>query len=754
MAGTGVSSGLVADRAPAPAPFADAKLRPPAFRAGTVERSAALAHLRAAADAPVVSVVAPAGYGKSTVIGQWVGGSDRKVAWLTLADEDNDPAILLQYLGAALRQVGGSERRVEHTRAGPGGSVAAIVARRVAATLSSIAEPVTLVLDDDGVLWNPQCRDAIGELALHLPPHAQLVVASRSATTLPLPALRARGAVAEIGVGVLAMDSAEAAALLTGAGVQLSTAELDALVAQTEGWPVGLHLAALAYRAGGPTRPNAFVFVGDDRFMADYLRTEVLDRLPAGRRRFLLRTSVLDRLSAGLCDVVLDTTGSAGVLRALDESNLLLLPLDRTRGWYRYHPLFRQLLRAELERRDPGLVPQLHARAARWCEQHELPHAAIAYAREAGDPDEVARLVGANVLRAYAEGHLSTLADWLDWFDERELTARYPHVAVLGAAASALMGQPARAERRAALADRAEGGSLCPDGSSIESWQAVVRAMLCRRGVGEMRRDASTAYDEMAPTSRWRATARLIEGVGWLLDGDLDRAADTLDDAVAVAADLRALPAGTAALAERAVVDLERRDWTRARVAAERALALVRDAHLEDHAPSALAYAVGARTAVHDGDMDVARTCLAHAARLRPQLTHAMPFYSVQTLLELARTYLVLADAAGARTVLRDAADVMRLRPDLGSLSDQIADVRDALDSFEVNAVGASALTTAELRLVPLLSTHLSFPQIGERLHISRHTVKTQAVSLYRKLGVSSRSEAIACLDELGLIGT
>jgi LuxR family maltose regulon positive regulatory protein len=213
-----------------------------------------------------------------------------------------------------------------------------------------------------------------------------------------------------------------------------------------------------------------------------------------------------------------------------------------------------------------------------------------------------------------------------------------------------------------------------------------------------------------------------------------------------------ALPAAAAALAERGIVAIGRGDWADAEALAEQGLAILRDGQLDDYGPGTIVHALMARAAAHRGDLPRAREHLGHAARLRPQLTYAMPSFAVQTLLELARGYLALADAAGARVVMREAGAILRLRPDLGSLPREAAELRSTLDSVQVGSVGASSLTTAELRLVPLLSTHLSFREIGDRLHVSRHTVKTQAISVYRKLGVSSRSEAIERVRAIGLL--
>jgi len=291
----------------------ESKLRPPSSRPGTVRRTAVLDRLHASPDLPVVSIVAPPGYGKSALLSQWAEETPRRVAWVSIEGEDNDPAVLLAYIAAALDRVQPIDVDVLRTRAPPGTSVAATVARRIAATLSGMVDPVALVLDHTELLRNHQCRDAIAELAVHVPPTGQLVLASRGVPPVPLASLRARGAVAEIGVDDLAMDEPEARLLLEGAGVELADTELNELVRHTEGWPVGLYLAALTLKAGGRHNTAGFAFSGDDRLMADYLRTELLARVPRGRVSFLTRTSVLDRMSGPLCDAVLGRTRSGGV---------------------------------------------------------------------------------------------------------------------------------------------------------------------------------------------------------------------------------------------------------------------------------------------------------------------------------------------------------------------------------------------------------------------------------------------------------
>jgi LuxR family maltose regulon positive regulatory protein len=429
-----------------------------------------------------------------------------------------------------------------------------------------------------------------------------------------------------------------------------------------------------------------------------------------------------------------------------------VVPLDRHREWYRYHHLFRELLQAELDRREPELIRELHARAAAWCEANGLPEMAIDHAQAAEDADRVARLVAILAQPAYAGGRVDTVCRWLAWFEDRGLVERYPAVAVRGTWIQALLGRPAGAERWAAAAERETATGTAPDGSTVESWLAMTRALLCRDGVERMGADARIALEGLAPASTWRGTALLLEGMALLLEGEVERADPVLARAVELATDAAALPAAATALAERSLVAIQHRDWHRAEALAERALRISREGSLDDYLHTALVHVVAARTALHRGDGPRAREHLAQAARLRPLLTYAIPTVAVQTLLELVRAYLALDDAAGARAVLRDARDILQLRPDLGILPEQAEKLRAKLATISGATVGASSLTTAELRLLPLLVTHLSFPEIGERLYISRHTVKTQAISVYRKLGASSRSQAIDRASELGLL--
>jgi LuxR family maltose regulon positive regulatory protein len=737
-----------------PLELVESKLHPPSPRPGIVPRTALVQRLLAADAAPIISVVAPAGYGKTTLLAQWAGRKAPRVGWVSVDQADNDPAVLLSYIATAVDRVEPIDPSVLSTLTAPVVSVLATVVPKITAAVATMRQSVALVLDHVELLANVQSLDAIAELAVQLPSGSQLALGSRARPPLPEGLLRAQGRMVEVGVKELAMDQMEARALLEAVGVRLAEAEVAELVGRTEGWPVGLYLAALARKAGGPRRTTRAGFAGNHRLMAGYLRSELLARLPQPTVSFLSRTSVLDRLSGPLCDAVLETKGSAGVLASLEASNLLVVPLDRRREWYRYHRLLRELLQTELRRREPGLVGELHARAAAWCEANGMPDVAIDHAQAARDADRVARLVWERGQPAYAGGRADTARRWLQWFEDQGLMARYPQIAVMGAEAGVLFGDPAAAERLAAAAERALAEETLPDRRPVEAELALLRAIMCRDGVERMRADARLAWDRLNPGDASRAFARLLEAISYLLDDEADQADPILAHAVDVFTAVGGMPGAAAATATRSLVAIERQDWDEAETLAKRALEIVRDRHLDDYIMSPLVHAVAARTALHRGDIPRAQEHLARAARLRPLLTHAFPHFAVLTLLELARGYLTLHDPAGARTVLRQARDILQLRPDLGILPRRAEELRERLDAVHGGTVGPSSLTTAELRLLPLLSTHLSFKEIGERLHISRHTVKSQAISIYRKLGVSSRGEAITRVHELGLLGS
>jgi len=730
----------------------EVKLATPAARPGTVAKADVILRLRAAT-VPFATVVAPAGYGKTTLLAHWGEADPRPFAWVALDGRDDDAVVFLRDIAAAVHQVEPLPPDVLAALSGPGGSTWSNRVPRVGRALAALEHPLVLVLDDLHAVTNPGCLDVLAALFEYVPAGSQIAIASREEPALPLARWRARGWLLEVGVADLRLDELEAELLLGVAGVELSASELSELTRQTEGWPAGLYLAALSMRAGAASPGGAEGFGGDDRFVSEYLRFELLDRLPAGEAKFLKYTSVLERMCGSLCDAVLEATLSAQRLAELEHANFFLVPLDRHGEWYRYHHLFGQLLRKELELSEPDVVPSLNGRAMAWCIANDLPEEAIVYGHAAGETSTVAGLLDALVLPLYYDGRRETAEEWLTWFDDEQLK-QYPALAVYQAWFRVLTGEPEEAERSLALADGATSDIPLSDGSAtIEPWVAVLRAHMMRDGVEQALADSSRALDQLAPESPWIPVALLNRGVSHALLGATDQAKEELATTVE-----KGLAAGAAedvfvAHAELALLAAREAAWGEADERARAAQALVEEIGLGDYATSAIAHAATARVAVHEGRHDDAHTALARAHRLRPMLDHGLPWLTVQVGLELIRAHLALGEAGAARTILTETEGVLEHRPNLGSLAKDARDLHEHVAAAAGSAgAWAMSLTNAELRLLPYLATHLTFPEIGSRLFISRNTVKTEAVAIYRKLGSSSRSQAIERAVEVGLL--
>jgi LuxR family maltose regulon positive regulatory protein len=753
----GVVSDPAVDPAPVPGPtfeLLESKLSPPRVRDGIVSRAGLIDSLEEPSGAmPIVFLSAGPGWGKTTLLAQWASASGRPFAWVSVDEKDNDPIVLLTYVAAALDRVSPLDPAVFDALASTGVSVEATIVPRLGRALATSEQDVVLILDDLHLLHDPRGLDAIAALGRHVPAGSQLALSLRGDPPIPAAALRARGLAREIGPGDLRMDTEDAGRLLGAAGVDLPDAELAELVERAEGWPAGLYLAALSIRTGGASGQGPVAFLGSDRLVADYLRSELLAHLSPDEVHFLTRTAVLERMSGPLCDSVLESSGGAAMLERLERSNLFLVPLDRDRHWYRYHHLFQELLRAELEDADPDLLPALLARACEWCVANGDLETAMEYAQKAGDVDRAAKLFEQCGPLVYQSGRIATTERWLAWLETHGAMERNAAVAALGAAVASTWGRPAEAERLADAAERASYEGALPDGSaSVDSWRAIVRAQLCRGGVARMRTDAEYAVRTLGRGSFNRPNAALQLAFSQWLAGEVDQADDLFADIAEEGLELGTLEAGSLALAERAAIAIGRGAWVEADELVERALPIIRRARMEEYPTSAFVYSLAARIALHRQSGERAQEFLARAQRLRPRLTYAVPYFSVQTRLELARAYLALADAGGAATMLREIDVILRRQPDLGVLPAQVEELRASLKTLRAEAPGASTLTEAELRLLPYLATHLSFREIGERLYVSRHTVKSQAMAIYRKLSVSSRNGAVERARELGLL--
>jgi LuxR family transcriptional regulator, maltose regulon positive regulatory protein len=728
------------------------KLAAPSARPGTVAMADAIGRL-CSSTLPFATVVAPAGYGKTTLLAKWAEADPRAFAWVALDGRDDDAVVFLRYIAAAIHGVEPVPAEVFEALSGPGGSTWSSRVPRVGSALAALERPLVLVLDDLHAVANPSCLDVLAALCAYVPAGSQIAVASREAPALPLARWRAHGSVHEIGVADLRLDEQEAELLLEAAGVELDADTLSELTERTEGWPAGLYLAALSIQAGAPSSASAAGFSGGDRFVSEYFRFELLSRLPPAEAEFLKHTSVLDRMCGGLCDAVLETTRSAHTLESLEHRNCFVVPLDRRAEWYRYHHLFGQLLRNELERSEPDMSPELNRRAMAWCIANDMPEAAVVYGHAAGETDTVAGLVDALALSAYYDGRMETLEEWLGWFDDAELV-RYPALAVYGAWVRALTGRPADAERWLGLAEGATSALPLSDGSAtIEPWVATLRACMMPHGVEQALAHANLALDQLSPESGWIPDALLVRGVAHALLGATDRATDDLTATVEKGMAIGAVDVVFAAQAELALLAAKQGAWGEAGQRARAAQALVDEAGLGDYSSSAIAHVATARVALHEARPEDARAALTRAHRLRPLLDHGLPWLTVQVGLELTRAHLALAEAGAARTILTETERVLELRPNLGFLVEEARELHDRVAATSGSGGGwAMSLTGAELRLLPYLATHLMFPEIASRLFISRNTVKTEAVAIYRKLGVSSRGEAIERAVEVGLL--
>ena len=707
----------------------ESKFHPPGVRPGIVVRTAQLGRLTATR-VPVITLAAPPGYGKTTLMAQWAQRTGSRVAWLSCDDADNDPVVLLSALAVALSRIGPVDPAIFSALASSGADIT--VVPRFVAAVAPVPPPVTVLVDHAEAVTNRQCLNTIAEFALRLPPGWQFALSSRTVVPLPTARLRVQGGILEVTADDLAMGPPEARSLLKGAGVEADQASLRDLLQRTEGWPAGLYIAALAIKSGTRQSDAGFTFTGDDVYMGDYLRSELLAGISAEEASFLTRTSVLERMCGSLCDAILEKKESGAVLEQMEARNLLVLPLDRRREWYRYHRLLRDLLRSELRRQEPGLVADLHFRAAAWYEANSMSEQAIGHAQAAGDYDRVARLILELQQPVWASGRVETVLRWMEWIRDVTSAEHYGAIAVHGSLIFALLGQPSEAERWAAAAERSSSAGILPDGSTIEATLAYLRAILCRKGIGEMRRDAQLAWEGLSPASPYRATMLYTEGISFLLEGDPTRAGPILARALNLATHSGSLPLAGLILAGQCGVAAESNDWAEVTTLAGQAAAIVEDGHFGDYWTSALAYAWASRAAAHSGDVSRARFYLGRASRLRPLLTYALPAVSVQALHEMTRAYITLADPGGAAAVLAQADDILRQRPDLGVLAELAGQLQAGLATGTSHAIGASSLTAAELRLLPLLSTHLSYAEIGERLYVSKNTVKTQAYSTYR----------------------
>jgi LuxR family maltose regulon positive regulatory protein len=453
------------------------KVAPPRVQPGLLPRPRLRDRLTAALTHDLVLVCTPPGFGKTTLLAGWAAAGDRPVAWLSLDEDDADPARFWRYVVAALGRVrGGFGARtlslldglgvaVGRTPAGqtrPGRPPGEALLTALINELAARDEELVLVLDDYHAVASQAVHDGLAYLLDHLPPCLQLVIAARSDPPLPLAGLRARGRLAELRAADLRFTAREVATYLGDLwGLALPAETVATLGERTEGWVTGLQLAALTLRKRPDAVPFVDAFTGSHRFVLDYLSEEVLARQPEETRAFLLATSVLDRLCGPLCDALTGRADGQEMLEAVERANLFLVPLDDERRWYRYHHLFADLLRARLGRDRPAAVPLLHRRAGAWFEGQGLVRDAVHYALAAGDAVWAARLVETAMEELiWWRGEGATLARWLGALPEDVVRAR-PRLSLARAIQALVAGHLEEASAGVAVA---EGAPAPPDG--------------------------------------------------------------------------------------------------------------------------------------------------------------------------------------------------------------------------------------------------------------------------------------------------
>jgi LuxR family transcriptional regulator, maltose regulon positive regulatory protein len=704
--------------------------RAPRLRRGTVRRERLLRRLAQATHVPVALVVAPVGYGKTTLLVHWLQTDSRPVAWLTLDPGDDEPEQLIASLALAL------------------GEPADLTLAALTYAIERRDDPLVIALDDVHHLRSAEALEVVDAVAGAVQPGSQVVLAGRCEPALPIGRLRAQGRLVELRARDLVMTRREAAKMLSLAGLELPLDEVQVLLERTEGWAAGLYVAALSLRGRSDLREAVAGFGGDDRLLADYVRDEVLDGLDPEQLRFLERTSVLDELSGPLCDAVLDRTASGVALRDMSRSNLLVVPLDQADASYRYHGLLAGMLRAELRRTDPTGGADLHRRASRWYASAGDADRAIEHAIAAGDLARAGSLLWSTGAGRVLDGRATDVRRWLDRFTSEQIASQ-PTLALTAAAQHLVAGERDLVEHWAAVAARTVAGD---DAAPLEAGVQAMRAAVARTGIAAMRHDAACGYDRLAEDSPWRSLCCLLEGVAAHLQGDAAVARPLLEEGARrgaiVAPVVQAL-----CLAQLALLAIDSGDWEQAQLLAARGRSRVERVGLDGHPTCALVFAVSAVVRAHRDRVDEAQSDRRRATELLTRLVDYVPWYDVEARVVLARAALRLGDVTGTRTLLAEAARAVDPRDDSAVLRAWIDELWGRVEAFALTElVGPSSLTTAELRVLALMPTHLSFREMGRSLHVSANTVKTHAHAVYRKLDVYSRSEAVVRARATGLL--
>ena len=734
----------------------ETKLYPPALRKEWVERQELIGQL-SGSTAKLILVDAPAGFGKTTLVAQWRARTarQRRFAWVSLDRDDNDPVRLWRHIVEALQRASPELRDADLGNVrGTARDLDTTLLPHLVNVLAAAPAPIVLVLDDYHLIKERACHQQLEFLLLHLPRRAQLAVITRADPPLPLARLRASGDLTEIRARELGFTPAQATSFVYKvAGVRLSRSDAADLVERTEGWPAGIYLVALSLRDN--PAPHDFIrgFTGSNRFVVDFLTEEVLSRQPHHIRQFLIRTSILGRFTAPLCDAVAGTSTAAKILDLLERENLFLVPLDDDRQWYRYHQLFRQMLRSQLARTEPDLISELHRRASAWYRAQGSAEEAIGQALAANDTRSAVDLIARYWYEFVFAGRTATVRRWIQSLGDDRIRSD-PLAAHVAAWIAALWGDQESVRRWLPVIEAGQYEGHLPDGMrSLQFSAAMVRASFGFDGIAAMREWASTAVQlESDPASPWHALA--LGSLGWALylSGE-PGAATVLGQAVMNQASIPLVRMLT--LSASAMLATDEGRHAQADEFANAARDIADSSNLGDSPQASPVWTATATVHAHEGRYDEARAEFEKAIGLRRRWFGISPWENVDTLLRLAQMLIDIGDHAEAAELVAEARDVLTSLPD-GAQAQQAR-----LDRLEQRLAGraqASAkpptqpLTEREEAVLRLLRGALSLREIGQELFLSANTIKTHTRAIYRKLGVTTRAEAVERGYEAGLL--
>ncbi len=710
-----------------------------------VPRQRLLALLADSSSARAVVISAAAGAGKSTLAAQWAAADARLHVTVALSPHLDDEAALGQLLVEALEAFGPPAPRIRAVLTGTEPEFSAVLLPAIRELAASRTHPFVIVVDDVHLLKRAGCQQLLAALCEGIPAGSSLALVTRDVAPAWLSRERAEGELVE--VRNLALDHDEAARLFSEIGATIDGPALADALDLSEGWAVGLYLAALASRDGHGTSGVDF-----RRFLGDYLQSQVLDTLPDDHRTFLLQTSVLEELNGPLCDAITGRADAEAVLDHVARRIQLVIQVDGLPARYRYHHLLAECLQSKLRAEEPESVPLLHAKAARWLADEGDLDAAIRHAKRSGDLELCGALVWSGIVSCIGSGRPDHLRSWLADLDDRHLQ-KDRWLALAASWLSLQEGDGARMQHWA-LAAEAHAGRAWRGRVSTDEYSASLATLLVL--IGTSLNDVVTlsgdAIDGLPADSGFRPATAWLRGVALTLLGRLDEGRESILDAQALAAALDVPVIEADSLAFLGVLAILGGDRDTGVRQITQSMDLIQRHDLDRLATAAHTVTAQAFALAVVGDRRPAEAAFAKARRLSGMVTAIAPWFAVTGRLIQARTAMLLGDGAVARVLANEAA--RKMTSDLkGTLVESmLADTRASLRSMAIESGSAVALTSAELRVLQFLPSHLSFPQIGEQLFLSQNTVKTHALSIYRKFGVNSRSEAVVKAQALGLV--